>query len=154
MSRAGKIARRTFLIGSVAIAGGVAFGVYAARKPFANPNLDDLPEGSASFNPWVIVDSEKVTLIATHADKGQGVFSAQAALIAEELDIDLDQVEVSFGMPDKAYYNRATIDPMAGYPMYDNSPTGRARPRFSGRDRQAGPADHGHRRVLCHAGCL
>ncbi len=123
MPSIGKIARRTFLIGSAAIAGGVAFGVYAARQPFENPNLDGLPQGSASFNPWVIIDSEKVTLIATHADKGQGVFSAQAALIAEELDIELDQVEISFGVPDKAYFNGAVMDAMAGYPMYDTSPT-------------------------------
>ncbi len=123
MASIGKIARRSFLIGSAAIAGGVAFGVYAARKPFENPNLDELPEGSASFNPWVIVDSQKVQLIAPHADKGQGVFSAQAALICEELDIELDQVEVSFGMPDKAYYNTAITDAMAGYPLYDTSPT-------------------------------
>ena len=121
MANVAKIARRTFLIGSAAIAGGVAFGVYAAQKPFANPNLKDLAEGAASFNPWVIVDSEKVTLIATHADKGQGIFSAQAALIAEELDIDLDQVEISFGVPDKAYYNGAAMDAMAGYPLYDHS---------------------------------
>lgn len=121
MSKAGTIARRTFLIGSAAVAGGVAFGVFTARRPFANPNLAELPTGTASFNPWVIVDSEKVTVIATHADKGQGVFSAQAALIAEELDIELDQVEVSFGIPDKAYYNRATSAAMAGFPLYDNS---------------------------------
>jgi len=123
MGRLGKITRRTFLIGSAAIAGGVAFGVYSARTPFANPNLVNRPDGTATFNPWVIVDSEKVTLIATHADKGQGVMSAQAALIAEELDIELDQVEVSFGMPNKAYYNGAAMDGMAGYPMYDFSPT-------------------------------
>lgn len=123
MSRTGKIARRIFLIGSAAVAGGIAFGVFAARRPFPNPNLADLPDGASSFNPWVIVDREKVTLIATHADKGQGVFSAQAALIAEELDIDLDQVEVSFGKPDKAYYNDAVTDAMVGYPMYDDSTT-------------------------------
>lgn len=123
MGRARTIARRSFLIGSAAIAGGVAFGVYAARSPFPNPNLVDLPEGEASFNPWVLVDSEKVTLIATHGDKGQGIFSAQAALIAEELDIDLDQVEVSFGVPDRAYFNSAVTEAMAGFPMYDMSPT-------------------------------
>lgn len=123
MGRVKTIARRSFLIGSAAIAGGVAFGVYAARTPFENPNLDDLPSGTASFNPWVIVSSDKVTLIATHADKGQGVFSAQAALIAEELDIDLDQVEISFGEPDKAYYNAAVTEALAGFPLYDTSPT-------------------------------
>ena len=121
MASVAKIARRTFLIGSAAIAGGVAFGVYKAKQPFPNPNLKDLQAGAASFNPWVIVDSDKVTLIATHADKGQGIFSAQAALIAEELDVDLDQIEISFGMPNKAYFNEAVSDAMAGYPLYDES---------------------------------
>ena len=32
MSRLGKIARRTFLIGSAAVVGGVAFGVYKYRR--------------------------------------------------------------------------------------------------------------------------
>ena len=123
MASLGKIARRTFLIGSAAVAGGVAFGVYAARQPFPNPNLDDLGDGAVSFNPWVVIDNERVTLVAPHADKGQGIFSAQAALIAEELDIDLDQVEISFGEPDRAYFNTAITEAAAGFPMYDMSPT-------------------------------
>ena len=117
------VTRRTFLIGSAAVAGGVAFGVYKAHQPFDNPNMKELAEGTASFNPWVIIDSDKITLIAPHADKGQGVLSAQAALIAEELDVELDQVEVSFGMPDKAYYNAAATEAMAGFPLHDMSPT-------------------------------
>lgn len=118
-----KMTRRAFLLGSLAVAGGVAFGVYKVKQPFPNPNSEDLPEGSVTFNPWVIIDDEKVTLIAPHADKGQGVFSAQAALIVEELDIDLDQVDISFGMPAKAYFNSAVTEAMSGFPMYDMSPT-------------------------------
>ena len=114
--------RRSFLIGSAAITGGVAFGVYKSNQDFENPNLANLPDGSASFNPWVIVDADKITLIAPHADKGQGVFSAQAALIAEELDVELDQVEISFGTPDKAYYNASLSAAAAPYPQYDISP--------------------------------
>ncbi len=107
MSRIGKIARRTFLIGSAAIVGGVAFGVYMVRRPVANPLEDTLAEGAATFNPWVLIDSERVTLITPHADKGQGVVSAQAALIAEELDIEFGQFETSFGTPSAAYWNTA-----------------------------------------------
>lgn len=119
MARLAKIARRGFLFGSVAMAGGVAFGVYSARQPFANPLLAGLPAGAASFNPWVVIDADRVTLITPHADKGQGVVSTQAALIAEELDIDLDQVSLDFGLPDKAYYNRALTDAAAGFPLHD-----------------------------------
>ncbi|MBO9472695.1 xanthine dehydrogenase family protein molybdopterin-binding subunit [Shimia sp. R10_1] len=107
MGKVGKIARRTFLLGAAAVAGGVAFGVYKVRTPYENPLKDGLADGAATFNPWVIIDSEKVTLIGPHGDKGQGVAHVQAALIAEELDIELDQVETSFGKPDKAYWNRA-----------------------------------------------
>jgi isoquinoline 1-oxidoreductase beta subunit len=75
MSRFGKIARRTFLIGSAAIAGGVAFGVYMVRRRPPTRLQDGLAEGAATFNPWVLIDGERVTLITPHADKGQGVVS-------------------------------------------------------------------------------
>jgi isoquinoline 1-oxidoreductase beta subunit len=110
MSRIGKIARRTFLIGSAAIAGGVAFGVYMVRRDPANPLQDGLAEGAATFNPWVLIDGERVTLITPHADKGQGVVSSQAALIAEELDIEFGQFEISFGPPSAAYWNTAMAE--------------------------------------------
>lgn len=107
MGRVAKIARRTFLIGSAAIAGGVAFGVYSVKRDPENPLSADLSDGSATFNPWVLVDENKVTLITPHGDKGQGVMSSQAALIAEELDIEFGQFETSFGKPSAAYWNRA-----------------------------------------------
>lgn len=107
MSRLGTITRRTLLIGSAAIAGGIAFGAYMVARTPANPLEDDLADGVATFNPWVLVDGEKVTLITPHADKGQGILSSQAALIAEELDIEFGQFETSFGFPSGAYWNRA-----------------------------------------------
>ncbi|MDQ2091116.1 xanthine dehydrogenase family protein molybdopterin-binding subunit [Marimonas arenosa] len=107
MGKVGKIARRAFLIGSAAVAGGVAFGVWRVKTPWPNPLEQGLAEGAATFNPWVLIDAEKVTLITPHADKGQGVAHVQAALIAEEMDIEFGQFEISFGQPDKAYWNRA-----------------------------------------------
>ena len=107
MGRIASITRRTFLIGSSAIAGGVAFGIFAARQDPTNPLLATLEDGDAAFNPWVMIDSEKVTLIAPHGDKGQGVLSTQAALIAEEMDLDWGDFDVSFGVPSGAYWNRA-----------------------------------------------
>jgi isoquinoline 1-oxidoreductase beta subunit len=71
---------------------------------------DGLAEGAATFNPWVLIDGERVTLITPHADKGQGVVSSQAALIAEELDIEFGQFEISFGPPSAAYWNTAMAE--------------------------------------------
>lgn len=106
MGRLKTIGRRSFLIGSTAVLGGVAFGTYLVQRPVDNPLLAGLAEGEASFNPYVKITAEGITLIAPHADSGQGVQSTQVALIAEELDVALDQVTISFGQPDAAYYNR------------------------------------------------
>lgn len=132
MSRLGKIARRTFLIGGAAIAGGVAFGVYRAKTPFENPLQEDLPVGTATFNPWVIVNADAVTLVLPHADKGQGAHSIQVALIAEELDIELDQVKTVFAAPDKAYYNSGMAGEMVPFMPTDESRTAEFMRSFAG----------------------
>ncbi|HMB13271.1 MAG TPA: hypothetical protein VKN37_04620, partial [Roseovarius sp.] len=63
MGRVKTIARRTFLIGSAAIAGGVAFGVWRYKTPYANPLLADLPEGAAALTPYVRITADAITLI-------------------------------------------------------------------------------------------
>ncbi|SFE59030.1 isoquinoline 1-oxidoreductase, beta subunit [Sulfitobacter brevis] len=105
MGRIKTIARRSFLIGSVAIAGGVAFGIYAYKREGKNPLLDTLAPGEASFNPYVKVDANGVTLITPRADVGQGAYSIQAHLIAEEMDVDLATVRIDPGPPSAVYYN-------------------------------------------------
>lgn len=115
MSRAGKIARRTFLVGSAAVLGGVAFGTYRYLAPPRNPLLDGLPEGAAALTPHVLITGDAVTLITPRADLGQGAYSLQAALIAEELDVDLEQVRVDPGPPSVAYYNGAVA--AEGFPF-------------------------------------
>ena len=102
-----KIARRSFLVGSAAILGGVAFGTYKSHQPAPNPL--EPGEGKAVLNPFVFVDQSGVTLIAPRAEMGQGVHSSWAALIAEELDVDPAQVTVIHGPAAKAYYNSAMM---------------------------------------------
>lgn len=121
MGRIKTIARRTFLIGSAAIVGGVAFGTYLVKRPHDNPLEDGLAEGAAAFNPWVLIDGEKIILITPHGDKGQGVLSAQAALIAEELDVEFGQFETSFGEPSGAYWNHAFAEEGVPFKATDES---------------------------------
>jgi isoquinoline 1-oxidoreductase beta subunit len=115
MGRLKTFTRRAFLVGSVAVAGGVAFGVYAVRTPHDNPLLAGLEPGEAALTPYVVIDAEGVTLITPRADKGQGAYSVQAALIAEELDIELDQIKVDPGPPSPAYWNQALADEAAAF---------------------------------------
>lgn len=119
MSRIGTIARRTFLIGSAAILGGVAFGVYKVRQPAPNP-LTPAP-GAAALNPFVLIDQQGITLIAPRAEMGQGVHTTWAALIAEELDVDIAAVRVLHGPAAKAYYNSAMVADALPGKGYDTS---------------------------------
>lgn len=119
--------RREFLIGTVALAGGVAFGSFAlnalaADPPYPNPLSKGLGPNSVTFNPWVKISQDKITLITPHADVGQGVVSVQASLIAEEMDLELDQFETDFGPPSPAYYNAGLADEFAHFMPTDMSP--------------------------------
>ena len=107
MGRIKTIARRSFLIGSVAVAGGVAFGTYLVRRDPENPLATDAKAGDAVFNPWVKINADGITLVTPHTDLGQGAVSMQAMLIAEELDVEMDQVTTTAGAPAAAYYNTA-----------------------------------------------
>ena len=120
MGRLKTIGRRSFLIGSAAILGGVAFGTFMAARPHTNPLVAGLADGEAAFNPFVKLTSDRITLIVPHADIGQGVQSSQAALIAEELDVDVEQVELSFGEPSAAYYNTAFAEEGVPFMSFDD----------------------------------
>ena len=115
MSRIGTIARRTFLIGSAAIVGGVAFGYYSYKRAPTNPLLSRLGPGETALNPYVLIDDAGVTIITPRADLGQGAYSIQAALVAEELDIDWKDIKVNPGPPGAAYYNTKVM--AEGFPI-------------------------------------
>ncbi len=119
MGRIGTIARRSFLVGSAALLGGVAFGYYMYKQPVDNPLDDDLAQGEAALTPYVLINADGVTLITPRADMGQGAYSVQAALIAEELDIELDQINVDPGPPSAAYWNTAIADEGVPFPSTD-----------------------------------
>ena len=113
MSKLRTLTRRTFLVGTAAVGGAVVFGTYAVARPHANPLEVDLPDGAVAFNPWIKIEGETITLMTPHADVGQGVEHMQAILLAEELDLDLDQFETDMGVPSAAYYNEAFADEAA-----------------------------------------
>ncbi|CAN7581459.1 molybdopterin-dependent oxidoreductase [Acidovorax sp. LjRoot38] len=105
MAQLARIARRTFLVGAGTLAAGLAVGTYIYQRDPSNPLSKDLPNGAHTLNPYVRIDANGITLITPRADLGQGAYSVQAALIAEELDVAWGQFQVEPGPPSAAYYN-------------------------------------------------
>lgn len=113
--------RRAFLIGSAAVVGGVAFGAYLVGRAIPNPLMDDLEQGEAAITPYIKITRDGITLITPRADMGQGAYSIQADLIAEELDIDPATATLTPGTPGPAYYNAAVLAEGVPFPAYDRS---------------------------------
>lgn len=107
MANIRKIARRSFLIGSAAIAGGVAFGVYKINQDAPNPLVAS--EGESTLNPFILINADGVTIVTPRAEMGQGTQTTLAALVAEELDIAWEDVRIMHGPPAQAYYNAALL---------------------------------------------
>lgn len=110
------ITRRSFIVLGTALVGGVAFAAYKVAEVPANPLVPG--EGSTPLNPWVIINADGVTVIAPRAEMGQGISTTLAALVAEELDVDWEQVRVLHGPPAQAYYNAGFVERMANEPDY------------------------------------
>lgn len=115
MGKLKTIARRTFVVGSAAVAGGLVVGWALVKWPIRNPLLDSLDEDDATLNPYVRIDPNGITIITPRADLGQGAYSMQAALVAEELDVEWGGFAVEPGPPSKAYFNAAVL--AEGFPL-------------------------------------
>ncbi len=96
--------RRAFILGSAAVAGGVAVGIvlHRGRSPGAQPPLEP---GQVAITPYVIIDADGISLISPRAEMGQGIQTTLAALVAEELDVDFDAIHVRHGPASDLYGN-------------------------------------------------
>ncbi len=121
MGKLAKVSRRAFIFGSVAVAGGAMFGYWSYRQPYDNPLEADLKAGAATPNPYLIVSNEGIQIIVARAEMGQGVYTSLAALVAEELNVELNQVSVVHGPASKAYFNAAVMEEAVPFAQIDES---------------------------------
>lgn len=119
MGKLATITRRTFLLGSAAIAGGVVFGYYKYQQPLTNPLTAN--DDEAVLTPYIKLDKNGVTIIAPRAEMGQGVSTTLAVLVAEELDIPVADVNVEHGPASSAYFNAAVLEEGLPFATLDNS---------------------------------
>ena len=121
MGKLGTITRRSFLVASAAVAGGVVFGYWKYKQPYGNPLELDLIEGEAAITPYVLINQDGVSIIAPRAEMGQGIHTTLAAMVAEELDVKLSKIKVIHGPASAAYFNAAVLEDGIPFAPYDNS---------------------------------
>ncbi|MFE0754508.1 molybdopterin cofactor-binding domain-containing protein [Inquilinus sp. NPDC058860] len=103
--------RRGFLKVGAALGGGLALTV-------ALPPALALAETQVSHrfapNAFIRMDPKGlVTLVMPSAEMGQGIYTAEAMLLAEELEVGLDQVRLEHSPPDDAAYGNALLGSQA-----------------------------------------
>lgn len=111
MSSTTDISRRGFLkvagLGSTALYLGLfSSGTEAGATVI---NAGNAANQSVELNAWVIIDtSGKVTLVDHRAEMGQGSYQSVSQILAEELEVDLNNVNIIFGKGDKKYGSQVT----------------------------------------------
>ncbi|HZT63600.1 MAG TPA: molybdopterin cofactor-binding domain-containing protein [Burkholderiales bacterium] len=92
-----KFTRRSFLISSAAVGGGLALGL---RLPPFGPAVVRAADGSPEITVWVVVRPDNSTAIrVVRAEMGQGTLTGLAQLVAEELDCDWNRVSIEYPTP-------------------------------------------------------
>src|SRR5258706_149086 len=92
-----KISRRSFIVGSAAVGGGLALGL---RLPPFGPAVVRAADGSPEITVWVVIRPDNTTAIrAVRAEMGQGTITGLAQLIAEELECDWSKVVIEYPTP-------------------------------------------------------
>ena len=73
--------------------------------PASEPGDADIAGNSFSPNAFIRIDrSGKVTLVMSQVEMGQGTYTSMAMLIAEELEVGLDQVQLEHAPPNAKLY--------------------------------------------------
>src|SRR3546814_19784644 len=122
---------RGFLKVSTAVGGGLALAVVLPSSLRAASAAE-----ASGFTPNAFIRIDRqglVTLVIPSAEMGQGIYTAEAMLLAEELEVGLDQVRLEPSPPSAALY----ANPLIGVQLTGGSTPVRA---FWTPLRQARPA--------------
>lgn len=115
--------RRRFLLGTLGVAGALAVGwsILPPRQRLRTAGPLPTPAGEHAFNGWVRIGrDDTVTVMTPKSEMGQGIHTALAMLLAEELDADWSRIRVEHPPIDRIYANLATaVDGLPFHPDDD-----------------------------------
>jgi isoquinoline 1-oxidoreductase beta subunit len=89
--------RRSFVIGTATVGGGLALGF---GVPFGGPTVVRAADGAPEVNAWVVIRPDDTVVIRiARSEMGQGSLTGLAQLVAEELECDWSKVTTEFPTP-------------------------------------------------------
>ena len=113
--------RRTWILSALGATGAlvVGWGVLPARSRLGSPELMLSQEGAVSLNGWIKILSDGSAVLAMpRSEMGQGVHTALAMLVAEELDLPLTRVSLEQAGADSIYGNVTML--LGSLPFHPN----------------------------------
>jgi isoquinoline 1-oxidoreductase beta subunit len=96
ISKAARIDRRSFIVGTAAVGGGLALGL---NIPFGG-SVVRAQDGSPEITAWVVIrPDETVVVRVARSEMGQGTITGLAQMVAEELECDWSKVTTEYPTP-------------------------------------------------------
>ena len=109
------LSRRTLIVTSIAAGGGLLLGVYLPRSIRAAAQVIQ-----ETFAPNAFVrirPDDSIALVMPQVEMGQGTYTSMSMLIAEELEVALEQIAVEAAPPDDKLY----ANPLLGFQVTGGS---------------------------------
>jgi isoquinoline 1-oxidoreductase beta subunit len=107
MNPSSKVSRRDFIRLSGMTGAALSLGFYlpASAKEAEILSTNAAANLGIELNAWISIDTTgKVTIINHRAEMGQGSFQSVPQIIAEELEVDLNSVDIIFGVGNNTKY--------------------------------------------------
>ncbi|OYT92123.1 MAG: acylaldehyde oxidase [Burkholderiales bacterium PBB3] len=102
--------RRTWILSALGATGAlvVGWGVMPARSRLGGADVMPPTEGDVALNGWIKVTADGGVILAMpRSEMGQGIHTALAMLVAEEMNVPLSRVKLEQAGPSKIYGNVA-----------------------------------------------
>src|SRR5437763_1558479 len=100
-----RISRRNFLTAGAAAGGGLLLGWHHEARPRVLVAAAKGTPSAFAPNAFIRIGRDgRVTLIMCQVKMGQGTYTSMPMLLAEELEVGLDQVELEHAPPDDKLY--------------------------------------------------
>lgn len=104
--------RRGFLLGALGVTGAlvVGWGVLPPRSRIGDASVFPASNGEIALNGWIKVASDNTVVVAMpRVEMGQGIYTAFAMLVADELDVPLTSVRAQAVTSERIYGNVAGL---------------------------------------------